>query len=180
MAANRSADIGCFYEIHPWAADGWGALQVIETIQRLSGNQPQGRFGLKLRCGGVEARAFPSAAQLSTILAQQGVTFKCTAGLHHPLRHWDSGLQVHMHGFINVFGAGMLAEKHALDEKQVQAILEDEDPANFTFTDAAFRWRDLEVGTSEIVELRKTRMTSFGSCSFDEPREDLKKLGWLD
>jgi hypothetical protein len=23
-------------------------------------------------------------------------------------------------------------------------------------------------------------MTSYGSCSFDEPREDLRELGWLD
>jgi len=156
---------------------------------------PRGVVGLKVRCGGTTAAAFPSAANLATMLSQGGhihtrsgslsewrwlgITLKCTAGLHHPLPHWDAELRVKMHGFINVFGAGMLAEKHELPEKEIQAILEDENPAHFTFTDSAFRWKDLDLATEEIVEMRRTRMTSFGSCSFDDPREDLKRLGWI-
>ena len=34
-----------------------------------------------------------------------GIPWKATAGLHHPLRHFDDKLQTSMHGFVNVFGA---------------------------------------------------------------------------
>jgi hypothetical protein len=138
-----------------------------------------GAIGFKLRCGGTDAASFPNSSQVARILARRHIRLKCTAGLHHPFYHWDAGLQVHMHGFINVFAAGMLAEKYELSPAQVQAILEDGDSANFSFTDSAFRWRDYELSTGNIAELRKERMTSFGSCSFDEPREDLRRLGWL-
>ena len=36
-------------------------------------------------------------------------------------------------------------------------------------------WQDLSVTVKEIKELRKS-ILSFGSCSFDEPREELLEL----
>jgi hypothetical protein len=157
--------------------------EALETLDRdlraaVRGSAP-GHVGLKLRCGGTEAGSIPSPELLAAILARRRITFKCTAGLHHPFRHWDSTLGAKMHGFINVFAAGMLAEAHALSQEQIRAVLEDDDPANFSFRDDAFQWRNLAIATEQIVKLRQTRMTSFGSCSFDEPREDLKRLGWI-
>jgi hypothetical protein len=73
----------------------------------------------------------------------------------------------------------MLAEIHAMTPEQVQAVVEDEDAAHFSFRDDGFRWRDWSISMEQIINLRQTRMTSFGSCSFDEPREDLKRLGWI-
>ena len=66
----------------------------------------------KLRCGGLEAAAFPSPEQVAFTLdtcRSAGVPLKFTAGLHHPLRHLDPGLQTPMHGFVNVLAAGALA-----------------------------------------------------------------------
>jgi hypothetical protein len=57
-------------------------------------------------------------------------------------------------------------------------MLEDEDPASFSFTDDFFAWREWEIGTDRIRAHRKL-VTSLGSCSFDEPREDLRALKLL-
>jgi hypothetical protein len=138
--------------------------------------------GLKLRCGGLEAAAFPSpelVADTIRFCRDMEVKLKFTAGLHHPIRHYDPGLKTKMHGFLNVFGAGVLAHARKLIEKQVLPIIEDEDPAHFVFDDEGFRWKDIRATTKEIVAARQAAVTSFGSCSFDEPRDDLRALGWL-
>jgi hypothetical protein len=140
------------------------------------------RCGFKLRCGGLQASAFPTSDQIAfTIVTcrDSDVPLKFTAGLHHPIRRFDLGLQTHMHGFVNVFGAGVLAHARHLNEERLCAILEDDDPQNFIFDDDGFRWKHIHATTEEIVAARR-EVVSFGSCSFDEPREDLQKLGWLD
>jgi hypothetical protein len=83
-----------------------------------------------------------------------------------------------MHGFLNVLGAGVLAAEHGWDEGQTSAMLEDENPKSFAFDDTLFAWRDWEIATDRI-KARRRFVTSFGSCSFDEPREDLRVLKFL-
>jgi hypothetical protein len=158
-----------------------GCVTAAQAIGLLGSTQ--GRLGFKLRCGGVHASAFPGPEQIAFTIAacrDARVPLKFTAGLHHPLRHFNAGVQTHMHGFINVFVAGVLAHARNLTEEQLHAIIEDEDPASFAFTDDELRWKDQRATTAEIVEARKHAVTSFGSCSFDEPRDDLRKLGWLE
>ncbi len=138
-------------------------------------------IGFKLRTGGVTADAFPSTEQVAWAIASArdaGVPMKCTAGLHHPVRHFDKGVQTKMHGFLNVFGAGVLAVTNHLSADQIQEILEDEDPASFVFDEAGFAWRTLRVVTSGVLHARQ-QVVSFGSCSFDEPREDLRAMRLL-
>jgi hypothetical protein len=137
--------------------------------------------GFKLRCGGLEAAAFPSCEQVAFVIAtcrDATVPLKFTAGLHHPIRHYNAGVQSHMHGFINVFVAGVFAYARGLSEEQLRPILEDQDASSFAFDDAGLRWKDFRATTDEITAARQM-VTSFGSCSFDEPRDDLRKLGWL-
>lgn len=139
-------------------------------------------FGVKVRTGGTEAVAFPTAGQLADALLSArdaGVALKFTAGLHHPLRHFDEGLGTQMHGFLNVFAAVILAREHRLDAVEVRDILEDEDAAHFRFEEGGFAWRHRRVATDALAEHRKF-VTSFGSCSFDEPRDDLRRLGLMD
>jgi hypothetical protein len=140
------------------------------------------RAGLKLRCGGLSATAFPSTEIVAAVIAQcrdRRIKWKATAGLHHPLRHFDPALQTHMHGFINLFTAGVLALARGLSIEQIREIIEDEDPAHFHFDDAGLRWRDVSATMAETTNARGNFATSFGSCSFDEPRDDLRALGWL-
>ncbi len=138
--------------------------------------------GFKLRTGGVEAAAFPAAELIAFAIAScrdANVPIKFTAGLHHPIRHFNTSVDTKMHGFINVFVAGVLAHVAGLNEQQLVSILDDEDPASFSFDDDALRWRDHRATTDQIASIRRDRVTSFGSCSFDEPRDDLRALGWL-
>jgi hypothetical protein len=139
--------------------------------------------GFKLRCGGLEAKAFPSVEQVAFVLCacrDAGVPLKFTAGLHHPVRRFDAGVGTHMHGFLNVFVAGVLAHARQLGEGELRPVLEDEVAGDFSFgDDGGVRWRDHGASFHEIVEARRGRLISFGSCSFDEPRDDLRALGWL-
>lgn len=138
--------------------------------------------GFKLRCGGTEAQMFPSVEQVAFALnnaRDNKVTLKCTAGLHHPIRHYADSVKTRMHGFFNVFGGAMLSYVHDLSEEDLINILREEDPGYFNFTEEGFQWKDLVVSTKEISRLRSKSLISFGSCSFDEPREDLERLELL-
>lgn len=138
--------------------------------------------GFKLRCGGVEAHMFPEIEKVAHIInmtRELSVSLKCTAGLHHPIRHYDDTVNTKMHGFINVFGGAMLAYAHDLNDDELEEILKEEDADQFFFTDKDFRWKDLSISTEDIEELREVAVTSFGSCSFEEPVEDLQKLQLL-
>ena len=53
--------------------------------------------------------------------------------------------------------------------------LSDTDPTHFTLSDAGFAWQGYHATPTEIAHARAFA-TSFGSCSFDEPREDLAGL----
>jgi hypothetical protein len=152
------------------------------TIELLAkNNSDTGAIGFKLRTGGVTADAFPSSTQIATALvaaAKNRVPIKFTAGLHHPIRLFHASVDTKMHGFLNVLGAGVLALEHEWDVEQTAQMLDDEDPAAFSFDDNSFAWRDWKVATERIGAHRKL-VTSLGSCSFDEPREDLRALKLL-
>jgi hypothetical protein len=135
-------------------------------------------IGYKLRTGGVTADAFPSSVQIATALiaaVNNRVPIKFTAGLHHPVRMFHASVETKMHGFLNVLGAGVLATEHSWEVEQAAQMLDDEDPASFSFDDNFFAWREWKIATGRIATHRKI-VTSFGSCSFDEPREDLRAL----
>lgn len=139
--------------------------------------------GYKLRCGGAEPSKYPLPQQVAHIILtckRHGIALKATAGLHHPIRHFNESEQIKMHGFLNVFGAGIIAQYHELNADQITAIIEDEDAKHFIFSDSEFKWNGLSVMVDKVVEARKSRVISFGSCSFDEPREDLRELGYLN
>jgi hypothetical protein len=138
--------------------------------------------GFKFRCGGLEAAAFPSPDEVAFALlacARAEVAIKFTAGLHHPIRHYDTTLQTRMHGFLNILVAGVLAYSQKQDEDQLSSILADENPEHFQPGETGLRWKDHYVTIEQIIDARKRGGLSFGSCSFDEPRDDLRKLGWL-
>lgn len=138
--------------------------------------------GFKIRCGGVEASMFPDTEQLAYALGsarRHNIALKGTAGLHHPVRHYNDSIQTKMHGFFNVFGGALLAYANDLNEQELERILCEEDAEQFVFNDENFSWKDFSISTEEIEQLREVALISFGSCSFDEPREDLQKLKLL-
>lgn len=136
----------------------------------------------KIRCGGMSPSDFPSTGELAAFLhaaLRTGHPFKATAGLHHPVRHFNDDQQVTMHGFLNVFFATTIGRCEGLDAEGMEAILSDQDPSHFVFTDSGIEWNGLKASTTEFIRDRRQLALSIGSCSFDEPRMDLRKLGWL-
>jgi hypothetical protein len=83
-----------------------------------------------------------------------------------------------MHGFLNVLGAAVLSAEHQWDTDQTAIMLEDENAKSFLFTDDGFSWREWRIDT-ERLEYRRRFIISFGSCSFDEPGDDLRALNLL-
>ena len=164
-----------------WEAPADTAERAVKLIADNNRSHAAGTLGFKLRTGGVTANAFPSSSAIAVALMAAGthqVPIKFTAGLHHPVRIFHRSVQAKMHGFLNVLGAGVLALEHDWTEKQIAEMLEDEDTASFSFTEDSFAWREWKV-TTERVALHRELVTSLGSCSFDEPREDLRALNLL-
>jgi len=140
------------------------------------------RAGLKIRCGGLDATAVPSIeAVAAAIVASRdaGLPLKATQGLHHPLRHHDPDLDTMVHGFLNLLTASVLAHAHFLDDAAIREVIAEDDPGAFVLSDSTIRWRDIEAGFQEVLNGRTSAMTSFGSCSFSEPRDDLAGLDLL-
>ena len=142
----------------------------------------------KIRSGGVTGDAFPTAAEVARVIvaaASAGVPFKATAGLHHPLRgeyrltYEDDSPDGTMHGFLNVFLAAAGVRSLGWGTAEVEALLEERDAGSFEFKDGAVRWRDHEVAAAAITSARDSFATSYGSCSFIEPVEDLRALDLL-
>jgi hypothetical protein len=164
-----------------WEAPPDRAEQTIALISGHNSDENTAIFGYKLRTGGVTADAFPASSQIARALvtaARHQLTIKFTAGLHHPIRQFRDEVKAKMHGFLNVLGAAVLAAEHQWDANQAVMMLEDEDPRSFSFTDDFFAWRDWKIDAIHLQDRRKF-VRSFGSCSFDEPRDDLRALGFL-
>jgi hypothetical protein len=105
---------------------------------------------VKLRCGGA---SIPSVEQVALVIAccrEAGVPFKATAGLHHPVRRGEE------HGFLNLLAAT------TAPPGRLEAVLGEEDASAIDFADAD-----------------RALFTSFGSCSWREPVDDLRELGLL-
>lgn len=141
----------------------------------------------KIRTGGVTADAIPPVRQVARFIrrtVQWGVSFKATAGLHHPLRAeyaltYDAGSpRGTMFGFLNVFLATALARAGG-SEEQVTALLDERDPASLTLSDEHIAWRGRLLPHDALRHARGAGIASFGSCSFREPVADLRMLGFL-
>jgi hypothetical protein len=131
------------------------------------------RYRAKVRTGGTTAEAFPGDQALAdclVTLTQARLAFKCTAGLHHAVRHRAADTGFEHHGFLNV----LVAVAAALDDAspaQVAAELADRDAAR-----VAAKIKSLDA---EAVSAVRSLFTSFGTCSTDEPISDLMALGLI-
>jgi hypothetical protein len=177
-----------FYEAplgEGWQVEVEEFIEVLDEDAAAADDRPRSRCqqaGFKLRCGGLEASAFPGPEQIAWVLVNtldREVPLKCTAGLHHPLRRFDPSVQATMHGFLNVLLAAVFASVENLDEETMLPILLNEDPSAFVFEDQAVRWQEITADLAAIEAARRQGVLSFGSCSFDEPRDDLRALGLL-
>jgi cell division FtsZ-interacting protein ZapD len=153
-------------------------LNTLDSIQAIDQKSFK-RFGVKIRMGGTTANLFPTVQQAAFMIHEcqkRGLALKFTAGLHHPIRQYREEVETFMHGFVNVFTASIMAYCHSVDSATIQSILRDESLKNFSFTKDTLSWRNFTVSSSEIKDARNFFAASYGSCSFDEPREELGEL----
>ena len=142
----------------------------------------------KIRMGGITEDTFPKTGQIirfiRTCLAAN-LPFKATAGLHHPIRsvkpltYEKDALEGVMNGFLNVF-LTVAFLKMAYKQRLVKELLQDEWEGNFIFDNSGVLWRqEYFLSVSQLAELRRENIISFGSCSFEEPIADLQEIGLL-
>ena len=144
----------------PAVVPGRSAQSLLMKRIRGEGSLPRMPMGRTLEETEVQALA----AWIDAALDRE-TPFKCTAGLHHAVRHTgDDGFE--HHGFLNV----LVATRQAFDgasADDVAAILEQRDA-------------DALVGDAGELERARRWFTSFGSCSVTEPLDDLIALGLLE
>lgn len=138
-------------------------------------------LGAKMRTGGVTADSFPPAASVIRFLAAcitSDVPFKATAGLHHALRgsyrltYEPGSASAPMYGFLNVFAAAAALRAGGSRDEATSALME-ESPDVLRLDETGLHWRGRDFDADSLSALRRTGMTSFGSCSFREPLDEL-------
>jgi hypothetical protein len=141
----------------------------------------------KVRTGGVTAGAFPPSDTLLRFIAgcvEAKLPFKATAGLHHPLRGsyrltYDAGAASgSMFGFLSVFLATAFL-RAGLPLARAAEVLDEADPAAFTLSDDGMSWRGSTLDAAGLRAMRASAALSFGSCSFREPVDALRRLGMI-
>jgi hypothetical protein len=145
------------------------STEVMDAVLAVAGGERAWR--IKLRTGGVVADAFPTEDELAGLVTgcvARAVPFKCTAGLHHAVRHTAADTGFEHHGFLNV----MLAVYDAVqtrDQAAVAATLAQRDGR-------VLGGRLSQLGITGVAALRAP-FVSLGTCSVTEPIDDLIALG---
>lgn len=139
----------------------------------------------KIRCGGITADAMLPAGPIVSFMQAcrtAGVPFKCTAGLHHALpgqyrlTYEDNPPMGPMQGFVNTFVAAILIGAKAIDEDTALELMAETNGSNFVLSDQHIGWKEHTVPVATAVEQRNRFALSYGSCSFDEPTQELAEL----
>ena len=150
----------------------------------------------KVRTGGITAEAFPNTAQLCQFIvacAKAQVPFKATAGLHHalpanyPLTYEPDSPLSYMQGFLNVAILAALVYWQKVTPEEALEVLQESSIEGLQLNADGIAWRvkpsyhneNHYLNLAEIEEVRKRFFRSFGSCSFQEPIDDLKELQLL-
>ncbi|PYC88220.1 hypothetical protein C7C46_00795 [Streptomyces tateyamensis] len=136
------------------------------VLDALSGTRHRAKF----RTGGLVPQAHPDEAELAgSLLAavRRELPFKCTAGLHHAVRHTDGTLE--QHGFLNVLLA-TAAALYGATQAQLAQLLAERDPQQVARQVVA------AAADGRLAQAR-TRFLSFGTCSITDPLTDLTALG---
>ena len=159
-------DVPVYVELpHVGATASW--MSAADTVA-------EGGLRLKFRTGGAEAHQFPAAHALARWIdaaLDRETPFKCTAGLHHAVRHTGDngfGVETDQHGFVNVLLATRLLFVGTPLPEAVE-VLDQRDGATLASS----------AREADLAGARRW-FTSFGSCSVSDPLTELTTLGLLE
>lgn len=144
----------------------------------------------KVRMGGTTTDMVPSpdvVVRFFVACIVHGVSAKATAGLHHPLRgtyrltYEPDAATGRMYGFLNVALAVAHLESGGREAEAI-ALLEEADAGRIEFSDLHVAWhgpdRTLTFTRDALQHMREHGLVSLGSCSFTEPVDESRALGW--
>ena len=86
-------------------------------------------------------------------------------------------MPAHQQGFLNVFTAAALAQAENLDVDRIIEVLDMIE--GFEFGEEQMKIGQYTLSREQIEDSRAMMAVSFGSCSWQEPLDDLKALGFL-
>ena len=145
----------------------------------------------KMRTGGVTPEAFPSGESVVRFLSAciaLDVPAKATAGLHHPmcgayrLTYEERPPVGQMFGFLNVFlAAAHVAAGGSHDDALL--LLSEQNPGTLELNEHSIVWRGANgvrhFDRALLQRVRESVLVSFGSCSFTEPVDETRRLGFV-
>jgi len=187
VKAESTAQIDEIARSTPPGVRAFVELPSADDPRPLVGALAERRLRAKIRAGGVKANMIPSPENVARFVRAcygQSVGFKGTAGLHHPVRaehaltYEPHAERAVMHGFLNVMLLAAFCH-NGIGVADAPRLIREENAANFHFSDDGVRWEDYFVADRELVSIRRRFAISFGSCSFEEPVADLKKLNLI-
>jgi hypothetical protein len=145
----------------------WGLLAALDAV--VAARDSGVRIAAKFRTGGLAAELFPTTLELAAVICacrDRRLPFKLTAGLHHALRYVDPETGFTHHGFLNVL-VGSIAAADGAEPADVAELLSSTDPVPL-----------FEVARSHRDSARPL-WVGFGTCSIEEPLDDLRHLGLI-
>ncbi len=174
-----------------WSARGFAVFCELPADDELEANLDViAGAGLhaKIRTGGAPGAA-PTPAMVSAFLcgcAARGVAVKATAGLHHALTGSSPALAL---GFVNVvLAAGMAAvngraaARDSESRATVTQLLSMGEPAFGDGLEVVLRGpadRPSEGRFEELAAAGRSLLLSIGTCSFEEPVAEARRVGLL-
>jgi hypothetical protein len=181
VRAQGPADVALVARAAPKNREVYVEVALDATMPAMLDAVAAAKLRAKIRTGGVTADAIPAADKVVAFIRgclDRGLPFKATAGLHHPLRgnyrltYQGGAPSADMFGFLNVFLAAVFMREELNDREAVELLVES-DPAAIVVEDNGVRWRTHAVDAASIRAARTKAITSFGSCSFREPVDEL-------
>jgi hypothetical protein len=179
--AQSVGDVALIARAAPKTREVYVEIAPDESMPALLDAIASAKLRAKLRTGGVKADAFPSSAQVVGFIRgclDRAIAFKATAGLHHPLRGsyrltYDADAPTAaMFGYLNLFLAAAFMRGGMNDQDAAELLIET-DPAAIVIEEQGIRWRGHMADAEMIRAARGKAATSFGSCSFREPVDEL-------
>jgi hypothetical protein len=187
IKASTAAEVERAADAFPAGIEFFVEAPAVNALTGLIDTMARCRATAKLRTGGTSAEQIPSTIGLATAMLvchQAGLTFKATAGLHHPLRSarpltYDADSpRAMVHGFFNVLVAAGVIAAGWTDTAGAAEVLAEDSPDILRVGEDAVAWRGYRLTLRDLRAARRF-FRSFGSCSFEEPIAGLDHLGFL-
>lgn len=140
-----------------------------------------GSVGARVRLAGSDASPAPTAGDLAAVLqdcVNLDVAIKLVDAYGTPVRSLDASTAMPRHGFLNAMVGICLAAVHDLSRREIEQVLEEDDPEAFWFSNGGLGWRDWEASNDEVDAMRGLA-SSVGTGSIELAASNLRARGFL-